>query len=88
MNQIQAILTIDTDNLPENFQEILKEEQAVVAAWKAEGFLSHLYLREAKNGAVLQFNGLTAEQVKEKMESLPFYKISTRIEYYSLIQQF
>jgi muconolactone D-isomerase len=88
MNQIQAILTIDTDNLPENFQEILKEEQAVVAAWKAEGFLSHLYLREAKNGAVLQFNGLTVEQVKEKMASLPFYKISTHIEYYSLIQQF
>jgi muconolactone D-isomerase len=88
MNQIQAILTIDSDNLPDNFQEILKEEQAVVAAWKAKGFLSHLYLREAKNGAVLQFNGLTAEQVKEKMESLPFYKISTNIEYYSLIQQF
>lgn len=88
MNEIQAILTIDTDNLPENFQEILKEEQAVVAAWKAEGFLSHLYLREAKNGAVLQFNGLTAEQVKEKMESLPFYKISTHIDYYYLIQQF
>jgi muconolactone D-isomerase len=37
MNRIQAILTIDTDNLPENFQEILKHEQEVVAQWKDEG---------------------------------------------------
>jgi len=33
MNRIQTILTIDTENLPSNFQEILKYEQEVVAKW-------------------------------------------------------
>jgi hypothetical protein len=31
MNSIQAILTLDMDNLPENFPEILKQEQEVIA---------------------------------------------------------
>ena len=34
-NRIQAILTLDMDNIPANFQEILKHEQEVVAKWKA-----------------------------------------------------
>jgi muconolactone D-isomerase len=88
MNRIQAILTIDTDNLPENFQEILKEEQAVVAQWKDEGILEHLFLRENRNGAVLIFKNLNEEQVRERMTTLPFFKIQKSIDYYSLIQQF
>ena len=39
MNRIQAILTIDLENLPDNFQEILKHEQEIVAKWKGEGIL-------------------------------------------------
>jgi hypothetical protein len=38
MSHVLAILTIHTDNLPENFQDIIKHEKEVVAAWKAEGF--------------------------------------------------
>ena len=56
MNRIQVILTLDMDNLPENFPEILKKEQEIVAIWKEEGFLEHLFLRQTKNGAVLIFN--------------------------------
>jgi hypothetical protein len=48
---VLAILTIHTDNLPENFQEIIKHEREVVAAWKAEGFLDQLFLRPTRNGA-------------------------------------
>ena len=36
-NRIQAILTLDMENLPANFQEIIKHEQEVVAKWKEEG---------------------------------------------------
>jgi len=43
MNRIQVILTIDMDILPENFPEILKQEQKVVAKWKKEGYLEHLF---------------------------------------------
>jgi muconolactone D-isomerase len=88
MNHIEVILTIDTDNLPANFSEILKQEQDVVAQWKAAGFLEHLFLREAKNGAVLIFKGLNEEQVKELMMTLPFYALQKSIQYLNLIKQF
>ncbi len=88
MNSIQVILTIDTENLPENFPEILKEEQKVVAKWKEEGILEHLFLRPTKNGAVLIFKGIDEEQVKELMTTLPFYKLKKSVEYLNLIKQF
>ena len=88
MNRVQAILTLDMDNLPDNFQEILKHEQEVVAKWNAEGILEHLFLRQGRNGAVLIFKDLDEDQVKACMEELPFYKLKKSIEYYSLIQQF
>ncbi|MBL7896611.1 MAG: hypothetical protein JNK50_15045 [Bacteroidia bacterium] len=88
MNRVQAILTLDMENLPANFPEILKHEQEIVAKWKAEGILEHLFLRQNKNGAVLIFKDVTEEKVKELMVTLPFYKLSKSIEYYNLIQQF
>lgn len=88
MNRIQVILTLDMENLPENFQEILKQEQEVVAKWKEQGFLEHLFLRQSKNGAVLVFKELDEEKVTALMETLPFYKLKKSVEYYNLIQQF
>ena len=88
MNRIQAILTIDTDNLPENFQEIIKHEQEVVAKWKEEGVLDHLFLRQTRNGAVLIFKDVDEEKVKELMATLPLYKLKKSVEYLSLIKQF
>ncbi|MDE3255871.1 MAG: hypothetical protein KGN97_07825 [Bacteroidota bacterium] len=88
MNRIQVILTLDMENLPSNFPELLKQEQEVVAEWKSQGFLEHLFLRQAKNGAVLIFKDLEENQVQVLMETLPFYKIKKSVEYYNLIQQF
>ncbi|MEY3738823.1 MAG: hypothetical protein RL544_1601 [Bacteroidota bacterium] len=88
MNRVQVILTLDMENLPSNFPELLKQEQAVVAEWKSQGFLEHLFLRQAKNGAVLIFKDLEENQVQVLMETLPFYKIKKSVEYYNLIQQF
>lgn len=88
MNCIQAILTIDTDNLPENFQEIIKHEQEVVAQWKEEGILEHLFLRQTRNGAVLIFKGVDEEKVKELMETLPLYQLKKSVEYFNLMKQF
>lgn len=88
MQSIQAILTLDMENLPANFQEILKHEQEVVAQWKAEGILEHLFLRETKNGAVLIFKELDLEQAKARMETLPFFALKKSVEYLSLIKQF
>ncbi|MCX6207880.1 MAG: hypothetical protein NTZ19_16670 [Bacteroidetes bacterium] len=88
MNKVQVILTLDMENLPSNFAEILKQEQEVVGGWKAQGFLEHLFLRQNKNGAVLIFKDLNEEQVKDLMETLPFYKIKKSVEYLNLIKQF
>jgi muconolactone D-isomerase len=88
MNRIEAILTIDTENLPANFQEIIKHEQEVVAQWKAEGILEHLFLREGKNGAVLIFKDIDLARAKELMEQLPLYQLKLSVEYLQLMKQF
>ena len=88
MNRVQVILTLDMENLPSNFSDILKQEQEVVAKWKEQGILEHLFLRQAKNGAVLIFKDIEDEQVKELMQTLPFYKLKKSVEYFNLIQQF
>ena len=88
MNCIQAILTIDTDNLPSDFQEIIKHEQEVVAQWKAEGILEHLFLRHERNGAVLIFKDMDEERARELMTTLPLYKLMKSVEYFNLMKQF
>ena len=88
MNRVQAILTIDIENLPSNFQEILQHEQAVVAQWKEEGILEHLFLRDTKNGAILIFRNVDEAQAKSLMEKLPLYQLMKSVEYFNLLKQF
>lgn len=88
MDRVLVILTIDVDNLPENFQEILIHEKEVVARWKEEGILEHLFLRQGKNGAVLIFKDMDEQKTKEMMQLLPLYSLKKSVEYYNLMQQF
>jgi muconolactone D-isomerase len=87
-NRIQAILTLDMENIPANFQDIIKHEQEVVAKWKEEGILESLFLRQGRNGAVLIFKGVDEEKVKELMMMLPLYPLRKSVEYFGLIKQF
>ena len=86
MNRVLAILTIDLENLPDNFLQILQHEREVVAQWKKEGFLEQLFLRSTKNGAVLIFKDKTEEEVNQLMKTLPFYPLSKSIEVLPLIK--
>jgi len=88
MTRVQAILTLDMENIPSDFQEILKEEQEVVAKWKEEGVLENLFLRQGRNGAILIFKGIDEDKVKELMLTLPLYKLKKSVEYLNLIKQF
>jgi hypothetical protein len=88
MNRIQAILTIDTENLPSNFQEIIQHEQEVIAKWKSEGLVEHLFLRQTKNGAVIVFKDIAEEKARELMKTLPLYQFMKSVEYFQLIKQF
>jgi hypothetical protein len=86
--RIQAILTLDMENIPANFPDIIKHEQEVVAQWKEEGILENLFLRKEKNGAVLIFKNIDEEKVKERMTTLPLYALKKSVEYFSLMKQF
>ncbi len=86
-NRILAILTLDMENIPSDFQEIIKHEKEVVAQWKEEGILENLFLRQG-NGAILIFIGVDEEKAKELMETLPLYKLKKSVEYFSLVKQF
>lgn len=88
MNKIQVILTIDTENLPENFQEIVKHEQEVLFVWKEQGILEHLYLTQTKNAAILILKDIDELKVKELVESLPLYQLKKSVEYFNIVQQF
>ena len=88
MNRIQAILTIETKNLPSNFQEIIKHEQEVIAQWKSEGLLEHLFLRQTKNGAVIVFKDIDEVKARELMQTLPLYQFMKSVEYLQLMKQF
>ena len=86
MNRILVILTIDTDNLPSDFPQILQQEREVVAQWKKEGILEQLFLRPAKNGAVLILKDIDEAKANELIVTLPFYAIKKSIEVIPLIK--
>jgi hypothetical protein len=88
INNIMAILTIHTDNLPNNFQEIIKHEQEVLAQWKDNDIVEHLFLRQTKNGAIIVFKNIDEAKAKELMETLPLYKFVKSIEYFQLMKQY
>ena len=88
MNRIAVIFTINTDNVPENFQDILKHEKEVVAQWKDAGYLDHMFLRQTKNGAVLVFKDMDEAKVNTLMETLPLYQYKKSIEVLPLIKKF
>ncbi len=86
MNRILVILTLEMGNLPANFQEILKHEREVVKAWKEQGFLDQLFLRQTKNGAVLIFKEKSMDEVELLMTTLPLYQLKKSIEILPLIK--
>jgi len=85
-SRILVVLTLDMDNIPDNFQEILNHEREVVAQWKQEGFLEQLYLRPTKNGAVLIFKDRTESEVSQLMTTLPFFPLKKSLEILPLIK--
>ncbi len=85
-NRILVILTLDMENIPSNFPEILKHEREVVAQWKKEGFLEQLFLRPTKNGAVLILKDMDLEKANQLITTLPVYQLKKSIEVLPLIK--
>lgn len=87
-NNILVVFTIDAENLPSNFPEIIKHEQEVLAQWKSEGIVEHLFLRQTKNGAVIVFKDIDQAKAKELIQTLPLYQFVKSVEYLQLMKQF
>lgn len=87
-NQILAILTLDMENIPANFQDILIHEKKVVDEWKSAGYLENLFLRQEKNGAILIFKDINEAKARELMQRLPLYALRKSVEYFTLMKQF
>ena len=85
---ILVVFTIDTENLPAHFPEIIRHEQEVIDQWKREGLIEHLFLRQTKNGAVIVFKDIDESRAKELMETLPLYQFVKSTEYFALMKQF
>jgi hypothetical protein len=85
MNRLLFILTINTENLPSNFQEIIQHEREVVAKWREEGILEQLFLRPTRNGAVMILNGVDEATARELVKTLPLYAFMQSEEYLPLI---
>ncbi|MHA8067400.1 muconolactone Delta-isomerase family protein [Aquirufa sp. ROCK2-A2] len=88
MNRVLFILTIETENLPANFPEIIQHERAVIAQWREEGILEQLFLRPTRNGAVLIFQGIEETAVRELVKTLPLYPFMKSEEFFPLIKDF
>ena len=80
MNRILIILTIDPNNLPSDFSQLLKHEREVVAQWKEDGILEQLFLRPTRNGAILILKNIDEAGAHELIKTLPFYKLKTSLE--------
>jgi hypothetical protein len=85
-SRILVILTLDMENIPSNFQEILKHEREVVAQWKQEGILEQLFLRPTKNGAVLILKNIDEAKANELIKTLPFYALKKSVEILPLLK--
>lgn len=85
-NRILVVLTLDMENIPSNFPEILKHEREVVAQWKQEGILEQLFLRPTKNGAVLILKNVDEASANDLIKTLPFYALKKSIEVLPIIK--
>lgn len=73
MNITAVILTLKEGVDVSELGAVLKHEQEMIAQWKAEGILHDIYLRQARNGAVIMFNDRDEAAVQSLIETLPLY---------------
>ena len=87
MQKITAvILTLKEDVNVEEIPEVLQHEREVVEEWKQAGYIHDMYLRQAKNGAVIMFNEMNEDKVKELISTLPLFPYFKPAEYLGLLK--
>jgi hypothetical protein len=68
--------------------ELPKKEMEFVNKWKEENILESFFISVSKKDAVLIFQNVDENKVKELIESLPYFPYMAKVDYYNLNKQF
>ena len=91
MTHVDLVLvqfTLNMENLPANFPEVLTKERETVDAWKQSGTIEHLFLRPTKDGAVILFAHADEDFVRTLVEQLPLFPFIKSVTYQPVLKQF
>lgn len=75
-------------NKIENLDEYLQKEFAAVTAWKEQGILENLFIKEDQTGAILIFTGIDEAKAKELMPNLPMFGFFSEVTYFEVDKRF
>lgn len=87
MNRIFVDITSDFSNVPD-LEQLLEQEHAVAGKWKADGILEHLFVKDGGNGAILVFQDIDIDSLKQLIPTLPLHKFFDKIDYMSFDKSF
>lgn len=90
MNRIMTVISL-TDSGIETIKstpELPKKEMEFVNKWKEENILESFFISVSKKDAVLIFQNVDENKVKELIESLPYFPYMAKVDYYNLNKQF
>lgn len=90
MHRILVLISLSDSGIEtiKSTPELPKQEMEYVNQWKQEGILESFFISVTKKDAVLIFQQLDEQQVKERIEILPYFPYMSHIEYHSLNKQF
>jgi muconolactone delta-isomerase len=80
MNRVFVDITSDLSNVP-NLEQLLQEEHAVGSKWKAEDILEHLFVKDGAKGAILVFQNIDIDSLKQLIPKLPLHNYFVNVDY-------
>ena len=80
MNRVFVDITSDLSNVPD-LEQLLQEEHAVGGKWNAEGILEHLFVKDGAKGAILVFQNIDIDSLKQLISTLPLHNYFVNVDY-------
>lgn len=87
MNSLFVHISGDFSQVP-NLPELLEQEHAAAAAWRAEGSLVHLFIHEKAGSVLLVFQHKELETVQQMIATLPLFPWFSQVDYQQFTQSF
>lgn len=90
MNSILVLITLSESGIEtiKSNPELPQREMEFVNKWKAEKILVNFFISVSRKDAVLIFENVDEDTVKELIASLPYFPYMSNIDYHILNKQF